>query len=101
MTHAYLFGLFRQRHHGDMFINLPLIADWRMIAAHHEQFVNDRLRRHNAKRRRYDYTVGQRVLKKLHKPNKLGHKTEGPYNVTQVHVNETATILQRLRPVTH
>lgn len=77
----------------DMFINLPLIADWHLIAAHREQFVNDRLRRQNAKRRRYDYVVGQRVLKKRHKPTKLGDRTEGPYNVTQVHVNGTITIL--------
>jgi hypothetical protein len=79
----------------DMFINLPLIADWHMIATRREQFVNDRLQRQNAKRRRYDYTVGQRVLKKLHKPTKLGDRTEGPYNVTQVHVNGTVTILLR------
>ena len=79
----------------DMFVNIPLIADWHLITTNREQFVNESLRRSNAKRRRYDYTPGMRVLKKLHKPTKLGDRTSGPYNITQVHVNGTVTILLR------
>lgn len=79
----------------DMFINLPLVADWHTITNRRELIVNESLRRHNAKRRRYDYVVGQRVLKKRHKPAKLGDRTEGPYNVTQVHTNGTVTVLLR------
>lgn len=79
----------------DMFVNIPLIADWHLITTNREQFVNESLRRSNAKRRRYDYTPGMRVLKKLHKPTKLGNRTSGPYNITQVHVNGTVTILLR------
>lgn len=79
----------------DMFVNIPLIADWQLITTNREQFVNEQLRRANAKRRRYDYVVGQRVLKKLHKPTKLGNRVSGPFNVTQVHVNGTVTILLR------
>jgi hypothetical protein len=79
----------------DMFVNIPLIADWQLITSNREQFVNEQLRRANAKRRRYDYVVGQRVLKKLHKPTKLGNRVSGPHDVTQVHVNGTITILLR------
>ena len=35
----------------------------------------------NLRRRKYDYEINQKVLKKLHKPTKLGKKHEGPYNV--------------------
>ena len=80
----------------DMFLNIPLIADWQAIAEHREQFVNENLRRANRKRRQYDYAPGQRVLKKVHDPTKLGVRKTGPYVIEQVHVNGTVTI--ELRP---
>jgi transposase InsO family protein len=76
----------------DMFLNIPLIADWHLIAQRREQLVNESLRRQNMKRRRYDYVIGQKVLKKIHEPTKLGERTEGPYTITRVHVNGTVTI---------
>ena len=39
----------------DMFLNIPLVADWQAIAKHREQRINDDLRRSNLKRRQYDY----------------------------------------------
>lgn len=80
----------------DMFLNIPLIADWQTIAARREQFVNDNLRRANAKRRQFDYAAGQQVLKKVHDPTKLGVRTSGPHRVRRVHANGTLTI--DLRP---
>ncbi|KAL7525960.1 hypothetical protein ACHAXR_004955, partial [Thalassiosira sp. AJA248-18] len=76
----------------DMFLNIPLIADWTAIHAHREQFVNENLRRANRKRRQYDYAPGQQVLKKVHDPTKLGVRTSGPYTIERVHVNGTVTI---------
>ena len=76
----------------DMFLNIPLIADWHLIAQKREQLVNESLRRQNLKRRTYDYVVGQRVLKKVHDPTKLGERTEGPYRIVTVHVNGTISI---------
>ena len=80
----------------DMFLNIPLIADWYMITQGREHQVNYRLMRQNAQRRQYDYKIGQKVLKKLHKPAKLGMRTSGPFDTLQVHVNGTITM--RLRP---
>ena len=80
----------------DMCLNVPLIADWHTIAQRREQYVNDNLRRANRKRRQYDYAPGQKVLKKVHDPAKLGVRTTGPYNIEQTHVNGTLTI--ELRP---
>ncbi len=44
------------------------------------------------KRGTYDYIVGQRVLKKVHDPTKLGERTKGPYRIRTVQVNGTVTI---------
>ena len=80
----------------DMFLNIPLIADWQMLTKKREHLVNENLRRKNLKRRKYDYEINQKVLKKLHKPTKLGEKHEGPYNIEKVHCNGNITI--KLRP---
>ena len=80
----------------DMFLNIPLIADWKAITARHDQHVNDNLRRANKKQHQYDYALGQKDLKKVHNPTKLGVRTSGPYTIERVHVNGTLSI--ELRP---
>ncbi len=62
----------------DMFLNIPLIADWHAITKRQEHLVNEKLMRENRKRCRHDYVVDQRVLKKRYKPTKLGPQTSGP-----------------------
>jgi hypothetical protein len=76
----------------DMFLNIPLIADWHAITQRREHLINENLIRENSKRRRYDYAVNQQVLKMRHNPRKLGHRTAGPYKILQTHVNGTLTI---------
>eukprot|EP00957_Ditylum_brightwellii_P000896 71527-Ditylum_brightwellii.AAC.1 len=75
-----------------MFLNIPLIADWKAIIAHHKQHVNDNLRCANKKRLQYDYALDQKVLKKVHKPTKLGLIPSGPCIIKRVHVNGTLSI---------
>jgi hypothetical protein len=79
----------------DMFLNLPLIADWQAIARTREHHVNENLQHANRKRHQFDYAPGQQVLKKVHNPTKLGVKTEGPYTIERIHVNGNLTILLR------
>ena len=76
----------------DMFLNVLLIADWQSIAKHRQQHIDDNLRRANKKRRHHDYVSGQKVLKKVHDPTKLGVRTTGPYTIERVHVNGNLTI---------
>jgi hypothetical protein len=80
----------------DMFLNIPLIADWHAITLRREHLINENLIRENQKRRRYDCLPQQRILKKRWKPRKLDERTSGPYRVLQTHVNGTVTI--ELRP---
>jgi hypothetical protein len=77
----------------DMFLNVPLIADWQAIARTCEHHVNENLRRANRKQRQYDYAPGQQLLKKVHNSTKLGVRTESPYTIERVHVNGNLTIL--------
>ena len=79
----------------DMFLDVPLIADWQVIAERRTQVVNKILRRANLKRRKYDYVQGQQVPKKTHKRTKLSERKEGPYPISQVHVNRTVSITLR------
>ncbi len=39
----------------DMFLNIPLIADWHAITLKREHLINENLMREDQKRRRYDY----------------------------------------------
>ena len=39
----------------DMFLDVPLIADWQAIQLHRRTIVNERLRKANTSRRTYDY----------------------------------------------
>ena len=76
----------------DMFLNVPLVADWTAIATRREQLVNESLRKANLKRISHDYAVGDRVLKKVWQPTKLGERTHGPYAITRVHTNGNVTL---------
>ncbi len=53
----------------DMFLNMPLIADWQAMECTCENHVNQNLRCDNRKQRQYDYAPGQQVLNKVHNPN--------------------------------
>ena len=80
----------------DMYLNIPLVADWHAITTKREHVINSNLMRKNKKRRRFDYQINKKVLKKVHDPTKLGTRTQGPYKIEQVHTNGTLTI--QLRP---
>ncbi len=77
----------------DMFLNIPLLADWQMILAWREQLVNDALLCANKKCINFDYQIGQRVLrydKTLY--GKFKTKTKGPFDILWVLSNGTVTI---------
>jgi hypothetical protein len=54
----------------DIFLNIPLIADWHAITQRREHPTHENLMRENQKRRGYDYAPQQTVLKKKWKPKK-------------------------------
>ena len=76
----------------DMFLNIPLIADWHATTLKREHLINESLMRENQKRRRYDYAPQQKILQTTWKPRKLGLRTTGPYTILRTHVNGAVTI---------
>ncbi len=74
-----------------MFMNILLTADCNIITTCQEHLINENLMRQNAKRRKIDYAINQKVLKKLHDLKKLGIRTSGPFLIKRVHVNGTLT----------
>ncbi len=76
----------------DMFLNIPLIADWHAITQKREHLINENLMSENCKQKCYDYVPNQNVLKKRHKIFKFDQKTSGPYKILQTHVNRTLTV---------
>jgi hypothetical protein len=61
----------------DMFLNIPLIADWHAITRKPEHLINENLMRENRKQKRYDYVPNQKVLKKRHKLANWARKLVG------------------------
>jgi hypothetical protein len=76
----------------DMFLNIPLIANWHAITQRREHIIHENLMRENQKRRGFDYAPQQWVLKKKRKPRKLDEQTSGLYKIVQTQVNGTVTI---------
>jgi hypothetical protein len=82
----------------DLFLNVPLIADWHAIAPSCKHHVNENLWHANRQRRQYDYAVGDHVLKKVHNSTKLRVETDGPFIIECIHVNDNSNITIQLRP---
>ena len=80
----------------DMFLNIPLVADWHILKKKRKHLINYGLRRENHKQRRWDYKVVQKVVKRIYDPTKIGKRHTGPYLISQTHVNGTVTV--KLRP---
>lgn len=63
----------------DVFLNVLLIAEWKMIAQCHGQYIIDNPCHANRMGQHYYFALGQQVLKKMHDPTKLGARTTEPY----------------------
>ncbi len=77
----------------DMFLSIPLIADWYTILAHRERMVIDTLFCANKRSINSDYQIGQKVFKyEKTLQGKLKPKTTWPFDILWVHYNGTLTI---------
>ena len=76
----------------DMFLNIPLLVDLEAVRQRRQLLIDNNLQRQNARRRHYDYSIGDQVYVKAIQPGKLEQRSHGPYPITQVHANGTVTI---------
>ena len=82
--------------HRNMVLDIPFVADLETIRNNRQQLIDNRLTLANRKHFSYDYVIGDEVLKIAVKPNKLDPRNDGPFTITQVHMNGTVTL--RLAP---
>jgi hypothetical protein len=80
----------------DMFLNIPLIADWHTITQRQENLTNENLTRKIKSIVNMTMSFNKGYSRKNENPCRLGKRTSGPYRVLQTHVNSTPTI--ELRP---
>ena len=78
----------------DMFLDLPVVADWVTIQNHRQRAIEANLRYQNQRRRRYDYQPNDYILIKVYEPDKLQERAIGPFRIHQVHTNGTVTIVR-------
>jgi hypothetical protein len=87
-------------YHFDMFVDLPLVADFIQIRDRRQQLIDEKLQRQNAKRRKYRYAaIGQEVLIKSVDPTKMEPKAHGPYVIQQVYTNGTMDVARNANVV--
>jgi len=76
----------------DMVFNIKHIANWKAISDRKQKVINYNNARENAKRLKYTYTVGEKVLLERHDANKFEKPYLGPYRVEEVFTNGTVRI---------
>ena len=92
-THASPGGLVFRR---DMFVDVPLLADFITLHENRQQLIDENLIRQNNKRIEYHYRVGDSVLIKAKSPSKLQDKAIRPFQIVQVYTNGTVEVQRRL-----
>ena len=95
----------------DMLLPIPVLTDYNLIRERKQTLIDENNRRTNLRRHFKDYQINDEVLLLVYGPTKLQNRAEGPFRITQVHVNGTVTIqrapgvvdrvnIRRLRPYT-
>ena len=79
----------------DMFLGVPLIANWQILTEKREHLIDKTLHRANMKRRQYNYEINQKIETiTIHKPSKL-EKTWMSVQYWKVYCNGNLTIKLR------
>jgi transposase InsO family protein len=76
----------------DMILNIPLIADFKLLQEKRQLRINENLQRMNSRRITHDYQPGDKVWTRIHRPTKLQPRYTGPFTILRVHTNGTVTI---------
>ena len=78
---------------GDMFLNIPLVADILALTKNSQGLIDTRLLRANNRRLKHKYKTGQQVFVNIpNYANKLDLVCRGPFQILQVHTNNAVTI---------
>ena len=80
----------------DMLFDIPYLADWHKIRIRRQKLTDHNTACENACRVDYDYVVcGQIMICKDGILRKSEYRCDGPYTITQVHMNGTIRVQRR------
>ena len=78
---------------GDMFLNIPLVADILTLTKNRQALINTRLVCPNNRRLKHEYKTGRQIFVNIpDRDNKLDLVHCGPIPILKVHTNNTVTI---------
>ena len=78
----------------DMFLDLPVTADWVTIQSARQRLIDANLRRQNQRRRVHDFQPNEMVMIRVPDATKMQEKLIGPYRIHSVHTNGTVSIVK-------
>jgi hypothetical protein len=76
----------------DMIWDTAHVADWQCIKQRKQTLINKNNKKENQKRIDYDCAIGYSILKIKARALKMEQPREGPFDITCVHANGTATM---------
>jgi hypothetical protein len=77
----------------DMFLNIPLVADILTLTKNRQALIDRRLLQANRRRTRHEFKVNQYAfVTNYGRDGKLDLVKQGPYQIIQVHTNNTVTL---------
>ena len=85
----------------DAILNVKHEANWKLIRERKQRLIRENNRRENAKRKKYTYTAGEKVLIRTdwNKAPKYGEDPyDGPYRI--IRVNDNGTVRLKMGAVT-
>ena len=76
----------------DMMVDVPLVHNLMAIRDRRQKLIDENLRRVNAKRINYNFSVGDEVMVDEYDPVKICRRKHGPYRIVRVFTNNCVRV---------
>ena len=76
----------------DMLMDVPVIVNLEAIRGRRQQLIDNNLLRINQKRIDHNFSIGDVVLTRIHNPDKLQDRFDGPFGIAQIYTNGTCDL---------
>ena len=82
----------------NMLMDIPMIVNLEAIGERRQQLIDSNLLRLNQRRINHNFAIGDMVLTRIHNPDKLEDRFDGPCRISRVYTTGTCDI--EMDPVT-
>ena len=76
----------------DMMVDVPLVHNLMAIRDRRQKLIDENLRRLNAKRINYNFSIGDEVMVDEYDPVKICRRKHGPYRIVRVFTNNCVRV---------